>query len=308
MKPLQRITTIKTILTELTNRGFSWNDIYTYLKYYNTDIEHYDRYTWGSLDAYFTHYVSDLDDEIIAAMANEIGGEIISNDTFNQTVVNADCWRSGYFRVFISHLTENKESATYLKRFLAQYGIDCFVAHEDIEPTQLWQTEIEKALASMDLLCAILTPNFYQSKWCDQEVGIALGRSIPTLSIKKGADPHGFIGKYQAIKAKDTADAVAKDVFVTICKMGNINQKYFTILGKLFLNSKNEKEALDWIKLINRVPNFSEEIIDKIAASFDQNSILNSKAIINEYNKLAKKFQRPELSLVSSIEINDLPF
>ena len=250
MKPLQRITTIKTILAELTNRGFSWNDIYTYLKYYNTDIDHYDRYTWGSLDEYFTHYVSDLDDEIIVAMANEIGGEIISNDTFNQTVVNADCWRSGYFRVFISHLTENKESATYLKRFLAQYGIDCFVAHEDIEPTQLWQTEIEKALASMDLLCAILTPNFYQSKWCDQEVGIALGRSIPTLSIKKGADPHGFIGKYQAIKAKETADAVAKDVFVTICKMDNANLKYFSILGKLFLNSKNEEEAMDWLKLM----------------------------------------------------------
>ena len=61
----------------------------------------------------------------------------------------------------------------------------------------------------MDLLCAILTPNFYQSKWCDQEVGIALGRSIPTLSIKKEADPHGFIGKSQAIKAKKTAEAVA---------------------------------------------------------------------------------------------------
>ena len=309
MKPLQRITTIKTILSELTNRGFSWNDIYTYLKYYNTDIEHYDRYTWGSLDEYFTHYVSDLDDEIIVAMANEIGGEIISNDTFNQTVVNADCWRSGYFRVFISHLTENKESATYLKRFLAQYGIDCFVAHEDIEPTQLWQTEIEKALASMDLLCAILTPNFYQSKWCDQEVGIALGRSIPTLSIKKGADPHGFIGKYQAIKAKETADAVAKDVFVTICKMDNANLKYFSLLGKLFLNSKNEEEAMDWLKLMNKIPNFSVEVINKIASSFSLNSILDSKAIMVEYNKLAKKFGQTELIYSEPVSFDDdLPF
>ncbi len=308
MKPLQRITTIKTILAELTNRGFSWNDIYHYLKYYNTEIDHYDRYQWDSLEEYFSRYVSDLDDEIIVAMANEIGGEIISNDTFNQTVVNADCWRSGYFRVFISHLTENKESATHLKNHLAKYGIDCFVAHEDIEPSKLWQTEIEKALASMDLLCAILTPNFYQSKWCDQEVGIALGRSVPTLSIKKGADPHGFIGKYQAIKAKTTADAVAKDVFDSICKMDSVNQKYFSILGKMFLNSKNETEALDWLKLMNKINNFSIDVVDRISSSFSLNSILNTKAIITEYNKLARKFKRSELRYSDPTEIDDLPF
>ena len=309
MKPLQRITTIKNILSELTNRGFSWNDVYHYLRYYNSEVDHYDRYQWDSLEEYFSRYVSDLDDEIIVAMANEIGGEIISYDTFNQTVVNADCWRSGYYRIFISHLTENKESATYLKNALVQYGIDCFVAHEDIEPSKLWQTEIEKALASMDLLCAILTPNFYQSKWCDQEVGIALGRSIPTLSIKKGADPHGFIGKYQAIKAKKTADAVAKDVFDTICKMENANQKYFSILSKLFLNSRNENEALEWLKLISRISNFSIDAIDKIASSFGVNPVLNTKAVIFEYNKLAKKFGRTELLYSDpSIVDDDLPF
>ena len=308
MKPLQRITTIKTILVELTNRGFSWNDIYHYLKCYNTEIDHYDKYQWDSLEEYFLRYMSDLDDEIIVAMANEIGGEIISNDTFNQTVVNADCWRSGYFRVFISHLTENKESATYLKNYLAKYGIDCFVAHEDIEPSKLWQTEIEKALASMDLLCAIITPNFYQSKWCDQEVGIALGRAIPTLSIKKGADPHGFVGKYQAIKAKKTADAVAKDVFDTICIMENANQKYFSILGKLFLNSRNESEALEWLRLIAKISNFSIDVMDKIASSISANSVLNTKTIITEYNKLAKKIGRTELLYLNPTEIDDLPF
>lgn len=308
MKPLQRITTIKTILAELTNRGFSWNDIYHYLKCYNADIEHYEMYQWSGLDEYFTRYVSDLDDDTIVAMANEIGGEIIQNDTFNQTIVNADCWRSGFFRVFISHLTENKKSATNLKSNLARYGIDCFVAHEDIEPSKLWQTEIEKALASMDLLCVILTPNIYQSKWCDQEVGIALGRAIPTLSIKKGADPHGFIGKYQAIKAKTTAEAVAKDVFDTICKMENVNKKYFSILGKLFLNSKNEKEALDWLKQINKISNFNVETIDKIASSYGANSILSTKAVTSEYNKLARKFGRNEIIYSDPSEIDVLPF
>ena len=159
----------------------------------------------------------------------------------------------------------------------------------------------------MDLLCAILTPNFYQSKWCDQEVGIALGRAIPTLSIKKGADPHGFIGKYQAIKAKKTAEAVAKDVVETICKMDNVNEKYFTILGKLFTNSKNEEEALDWLKQMNKISNFSVEVIDKIASSFGNNLILNTKDIVSEYNKFARKYGRTEL-IYSDFPDNDLPF
>lgn len=309
MKPLQRILTIKKIYNELVNRGFSWNDFYQYLKFYNSEIRYYENDPWNSLEEYYSSNVSYLTDDLIVAMANEVGGEIITNDTFDQTVVNADCWRNGYFRIFISHLTENKESATYLKNHLAKYGIDCFVAHEDIEPSKLWQTEIEKALASMDLLCAILTPKFYQSEWCDQEVGIALGRAIPTLSIKKGADPHGFIGKYQAIKAKKTADAVAKDVMETICKMDNANEKYFSILGKLFSNSKNEEEALDWLKQINKISNFSVEVIDKITSSFRNNLILNTKEIIGEYNKLAKKFGRTELTYSDPTAIDDdLPF
>lgn len=308
MKPLQRIMTTKKIYNELINRGFSWNDFYQYLKCYNSGIRHYEQEPWDSLEEYFSAYVSDLTDDVIAAMANEVSGEIIQNDTFDQAVVNADCWRSGYFRIFISHLTENKESATYLKHHLARYGIDCFVAHEDIEPSKLWQTEIEKALASMDLLCAILTPNFYQSRWCDQEVGIALGRAIPTLSIKRGADPHGFIGKYQAIKAKKTAEDVAKDVVETICKMDNVNEKYFSILGRLFTNSKNEEEALDWLKQINKISNFSVDVIDKMASSFGNNLVLNTKEIVDEYNKLAKRFGRTDIYLDSTGIDYNIPF
>ena len=309
MKPLQRITTIKKILIELTNRGFSWNDVYHYLTYYVDDIEQPNYSHIDTLDEYFSFYVSKLSDETIASMSNEINGEIINTETFEQTVIDADLWRSGYFRIFISHLTENKDSASYLKTALVKYGIDCFVAHEDIEPSKLWQTEIEKALASMDLLCAILTPNFYQSKWCDQEVGIALGRSVPTLCIKKGADPHGFIGKYQAIKAKNLADSVAKDVFETICKMENVNYKYFSILGRLFLNSRTESEALEWLNIIKRISNFNTDVLNKIASSFNSNSILNSRTTIAQFNIIAKRFGTSELTLVNVSDIDDdLPF
>lgn len=50
------------------------------------------------------------------------------------------CWKLGFFKMFISHLTSNKSSATNLKRCLEQYAISGFVAHEDIEPSKEWMT------------------------------------------------------------------------------------------------------------------------------------------------------------------------
>ena len=96
-------------------------------------------------------------------------------------------WANGYFRLFISHLTDDKQAATNLNTCIKSYGIDCFVAHEDIRVSREWQTEIENALFTMDALCAIVTKDFKKSDWCDQEVGIALGQKKPVLtsSLKK---------------------------------------------------------------------------------------------------------------------------
>lgn len=78
-------------------------------------------------------------------------------------------WANGYFRLFISHLTKYKIAARNLKICMKEYGIDCFVAHEDIQVLKEWEIEIENALFSMDALCAIVTPDFRNSDWCEQE-------------------------------------------------------------------------------------------------------------------------------------------
>lgn len=308
MKPLQKITTIKSIYKNLKDRGLNDDEIYHYLKCYNPDVVHPDYCSWSTFDEYCLHCLVDLEDDVIMTILNEIRGEIIPVENIEKNLVNSENWRSGYFRIFISHLTENKDSAAKLKVKLEKYGIDCFVAHEDIEPSKLWQTEIEKALASMDLLCAILTPDFYKSKWCDQEIGIALGRAIPTISIKKGADPHGFIGKYQAVKAKEKVREVAKDVFDTICKMENVNQKYFNVLGRLFLNSKNKEVAIEWLKIIDSIPNYSKSSLDKITTSIRKNSVLTSKDVIEEYNKILSRLGLENLQYADIITSDDLSF
>ncbi len=115
----------------------------------------------------------------------------------------ARLWDVGQVRVFLSHKAEYKKGTSQLKDCLKRYGIACFVAHEDIEPTEEWQTEIEHALHSMDAMVALLTPDFHESKWTDQEIGFALGRGLPVVAVCLGQDPYGFIGKLQGLQGCD---------------------------------------------------------------------------------------------------------
>lgn len=93
-----------------------------------------------------------------------------------------------------------KVNTASLKDSLALYGISCFVAHEDIHPTKEWMDEIESALFSMDALIALMTDDFHDSDWTDQEVGVAMGRCVPVISLKLGKlNPYGFIGRFQAL-------------------------------------------------------------------------------------------------------------
>ena len=117
------------------------------------------------------------------------------------------------FRLFISHISKDKDKATRLKECLAPYAICGFVAHEDILPTLEWQTEIERALYSMDAFIAIHTEGFSASYWTQQEVGFAVGRSMKIISFKMGEDPTGFISKHQALaRRRRTAEQIAREI------------------------------------------------------------------------------------------------
>lgn len=222
-------------------------------------------------------------------------------------------WRPGYFRLFISHLSANKISASNLKSCLAFYGIDCFVAHEDITPSKEWEKEIEKGLFTMDALCAIVVPDFIKSQWCDQEVGIALGLRKLVISIDKGEVPYGFFGKYQALKSKNkNANEIAIDVWKAISTNDKTKSIYENKLVAIILNATSENDALHFIDVIKQCDNISKHQIENLHVNFMSNSILNSLGIINAINPVFQKYGLEALSQVpqSSIEnINDnLPF
>jgi len=108
-------------------------------------------------------------------------------------------WGESGFRLFLSHKSEFKKETAALKEALAHFGISGFVAHADIKPTKEWQDEIENALTSMEGFVALLTGDFHDSDWTDQEVGFAVSRGVPIIAVRLGKDPYGFIGKFQGL-------------------------------------------------------------------------------------------------------------
>ena len=192
-----------------------------------------------------------------------------------------DLWGSGAIRAFLSHKAEYKVQATGIKEHLTTSGIACFVAHEDIEPMKEWESEIERALFSMDVLVALLTEGFHESDWTDQEVGVAVGRQIPVVPVRLGRDPYGFIGKYQAISGRtDLPAETAEKIVQTIFGNGSINSR---------------KIELARASLV-------DNYIGKVAES---GSFARSKSLARELSRFDRLSPNQERALVSAFNEND---
>ena len=118
-------------------------------------------------------------------------------------------WGERGFRLLLSHRANVKEQTARLSEELKLYGISAFVAHVHVKPTKEWIDEIESALTTMDALVALVTPDFHESEWTDQEIGFALGRGLPIISVNLGKEPYGFVGRFQSL-GSDWASAATE--------------------------------------------------------------------------------------------------
>lgn len=227
---------------------------------------------------------------------------------------NDSMWKLGYFRLFISHLSEFKERASALKSSLTQYGIDCFVAHEDITPSKEWEIEIENALFSMDALCAIVVPKFKNSDWFDQEVGIALGQHKFVISIDKGAVPYGFFGKFQALKSKGkTRSEMAKNIWFGISNNEHTKDKYSEKLVATILNVKSDKEAETFLSVLLSYENVEKRYIEQLHSHYIDNKYLIKKCSRQIANEIFAKYGFESIQVVNTVinnasNVGDLPF
>ena len=184
-------------------------------------------------------------------------------------------WGDEGFRVFLSHKAEVKKETAELKNRLSLFGIACFVAHEDIVPTNAWQDEIENALASMDGFVALLTQNFHDSDWTDQEVGFAIARGVPIIAVRLGKDPYGFIGKFQGLRS--TWLTAAEDIVKVLIKNDRMFNSYIQALRKC--PSWESGNILG--KVLAMIETLQAKQIDELVAVYNETSELHGSFAFN---------------------------
>lgn len=190
LSPSERTTYKTEIANRLSPR--SWVEIDLVLEEFGIDTEE----TWsGDAFSYLVSMLRGVDDLKLRQLAHHLNIETGPDSIFELP----SFWKEGQLRVFISHLSAHKVFASDLQSALADLGICGFVAHEDIEPDEEWQTEIERALRTCDALIALLHAGFNESTWTDQEVGYALGRGVPVFSVRLDMAPYGLFGKKAGI-------------------------------------------------------------------------------------------------------------
>jgi hypothetical protein len=265
LTPSQRVNLRKEIAGRLSSEDYPLID--ATLKEFDlpTSLE------WsGQKYDYLLQMIQSAPDRILVDLGAHVG--FIFEATTPSSLVEPAFWQKGMLRVFLSHLAAHKVSAAKLQEAFLEFGISCFVAHNDIEPTATWQTEIETALATCDALVALLHPDFHASNWTDQKIGFAMGRGLPIFSVRIGQDPYGFIGRFQAFNAtgKDHA-TLAREIFDAFRKNKQTQQRMGEVLVGMFEESRSFADAKYKIGLLEEVttwqPTFSSRVLAAIKAN-----------------------------------------
>lgn len=200
-------------------------------------------------------------------------------------------WVSDRFRIFISHVATHKNQAQQLKISFIKYGITSFVAHEDIEPTKKWLEEIQTALYTMDAIVALITTDFIESKWCDQEVGIAMGLGRLVVPVRMGYDPYGFLGKYQGLSSHGkTMEQVAHEIFSIISTHEMTRLKVASVLTEQLYRSNTYADSKSLMDVLERLPVITSEHANRIRQALEENSQVSSSFYVpNRIERLLKR-------------------
>ena len=207
-----------------------------------------------------------------------------------------DIWKPGLVRLFISHRDKHKKEARELADALEAYGISSFVAHEAIEAMTEWQAEIMKGLETMEIMLTFITDDFHESVWVNQEIGFALARNIPILSLKlQSTDPRGFVSGKQALKGNfERPSDSALEIYRLLEKKLNDKKRLQSALITAFIESPNWDNTRDQFDRLNKVvESLSEKEVERIIDGFKKNDQLYRAAYLkNKYNRLKNFLER----------------
>ena len=264
LDPSQRINLISRISKKLAEER--WAIIDLTLEQFGCPTT--DSFNGGSQEDYIVQMILKAQDDVLITLATHLE---LSTGLEKETAAPL-LWKDSHLRLFVSHLTQHKLVAANLQSSLQRYGIDAFVAHDDIRPSVEWRNELELALSTCDVLIALLHKGFNESEWTDQEIGFAMGRGLPVLSIQFDHLPYGFIGRFQAFNGSDkSSEVLAKEVFDTLLVEERTRDKLAEALITQFESSNSFKEAKLNINLLEELSTWTQSYSDRIESAMQTN-------------------------------------
>ncbi len=291
MRPGDRIELLRRLASRLAEDDYAWDELDLVLRQFGFATA--DRWD-GSRRSYALEMLERGSDESLVEL-----DEYLFGGSSRDTLETSDLpWEPGTFRLFVSHTSPNASLAGELRKIFARWRMDAFVAHDTIEPTREWQREIESALSTCQALTALMTEDFVTSKWCDQEVGICIARKVPIIPVRLGADPHGFIGKYQAASpvSPGTTPWIADAIFRALFRHAAVRAAMAMPVVYRYATSTGEDGARINLELLREVApeSWTRELVEVAERAATENRFIAGALVGDEtVAERASEFLKP---------------
>jgi len=86
-------------------------------------------------------------------------------------------------QVFLSYSSSDRKVAERIAEALEESGTRVWFDQYALEPGASWTEDIDRALKATDLVVVLLSRQYVQSKWVQQELAAAYGREMETRAV-----------------------------------------------------------------------------------------------------------------------------
>jgi hypothetical protein len=283
MRRGDRVELLRKLANRLSADDYPWEDMELVLGQFGFSTPYAEDWERGARSFVLSSLQTGEDDALVELDEYLFGGA--SREVLDPANLP---WDSGAFRLFISHTSANATLAGQLRDYFAPWRCDAFVAHTTIEPTREWERVIEAGLSSCHALTALVTEDFVSSRWCDQEVGYCLARRVPIVPVRLGADPHGFIAKFQAARTgRGTAAAIADGIFRALARHAALRDLMVQPVVHRFATTRSFEGARANFPLLQELPAelWTRELVDITERAIEENSQLKNAQLVTPVSR-----------------------
>ena len=199
-------------------------------------------------------------------------------------------------KAFMSYSTDDKQLAGRIKEQLATFGIDVFLAHEDLTPSSEWQAEIIRNVGACDVFISLHTGSFRLSDWTDQESGMAIMSGKIIMPIHVTRNPHGFLGTYQAHPLDFSGNEISqscKNLVLAMMRRTELRVKLQNSIIQKFIASENYLDSNRRIDLIEEFgPYESKQVNLIVQGSMENKQIYEATTARRKLKQLYLRYEK----------------